>query len=69
MLGSLRSLIIVGVLIIGSWVGWKSYNYYFDNTVPVVEIIGFAENNYQSGDMHLLIKGGHSYKFQPFLFG
>lgn len=62
MLGSLRSLIVVSVLALGSWIGWKSYNYYFDNTIPAVEIIGFAENNYQSGDMHLLIKGGHSYK-------
>lgn len=62
MLASFRNGLIVLFLALGLWLGWKTYNYYLDDTQPNVDIVGFTENFYHAGDLALTIKGSHSYK-------
>lgn len=55
--------IIIPILsILGLWLAWTSYNYFFDSSKPTVAVYGLEENGYISGDFQCIVKGEDSYK-------
>ncbi|MCL4379910.1 M23 family metallopeptidase [Candidatus Dependentiae bacterium] len=50
------------LLLLTSWIGWRSYNYFFDETAPVIEVVGLSEGGYYAGDLHTVITGSDAYK-------
>lgn len=43
-------LVLFGVLLSG-WLGWSSYAYFFDMSVPHVRIMGIEDSNYYAGEV------------------
>jgi len=56
-----RILFIIVVFVIG-YIGWRSYQYFFDRSCPRIEFLGLADGGYYSGDILGSIKGTDKYK-------
>ncbi|KKP96065.1 MAG: Metalloendopeptidase-like protein membrane protein [candidate division TM6 bacterium GW2011_GWE2_36_25] len=56
-----KLLFVVGFLIIG-YIGWVGYHYFFDQSVPQIELVGLKD--YASGDVSCIIKGRDKYKIK-----
>jgi len=49
-------------LIIGSYASWRTYNYFFDTSAPVVNLVGINEGEYYSGDVSCVLEGYDAFK-------
>ncbi|KKR96889.1 MAG: Peptidase M23B [candidate division TM6 bacterium GW2011_GWE2_41_16] len=59
---SLRTLFFGSMFAIIAFAGWRTYNYYYDTSVPVVELTGIEENGYYNGDVNCILRGSDAYK-------
>ncbi|OGB83449.1 hypothetical protein A3F66_03815 [candidate division TM6 bacterium RIFCSPHIGHO2_12_FULL_32_22] len=58
----IKHIVIAISLILCLWIGWNSYNYFYDQESPIFSISGIKENNYYCGDVHCIINGHDKYK-------
>ena len=56
-----KIVILIGVIIFG-YVGWNAYLYFFDKSVPQIELIGLTDDGYYKGKLSFLIRGTDRYK-------
>lgn len=54
--------VICAVFLLIGWIGWRSYNYFFDDSAPIIEVVGLTEGGYYAGDVHSVITGSDAYK-------
>ena len=50
---------LLGVLV---WGGWVFYGYFFDNSLPQINLLGLNESGYYCNDIHCTLSGKDSYK-------
>lgn len=54
-------LLIIGLLIT-SFVGWKSYHYFFDKHTPQLKLLGIEDKNFYAGDVQCSLAADDAYK-------
>ena len=62
----IKAVIGLSVVLITSYIGRNTYQYFFDTAFPVVAIEGIEESGYYAGDMHCIVQGSDSYKVADF---
>lgn len=58
----IKKILFVVIFVIVGYMGWSTYQYFFDRSSPQVELIGLTE--YLGGDVSCIIKGHHNYKIK-----
>ena len=64
MIISLRKVLVLGSLLLVAWIGWRSYNYFFDKTIPALVVKGIEQDACYGGDVRCLVnvsKSGDAY--------
>lgn len=62
----LKNVAILGGALFVAWIGWGTYTYFFDISIPKVELSGLNELDFYAGDMQC---GVTSTKKETFLLG
>jgi len=50
----MKNILILTVLVVGGWFGWKAYNFFFDTKIPTVHLLGLEDNQYCCADVQCL---------------
>ena len=58
----LRTLLWLLLLSGGGWVGYNTYQYFFNVNVPESFLSGVKDDGYYAGDISCVVNGSHSYK-------
>lgn len=62
MVSYIRLAIIAIGLSLAAWTGYTTYNYFFSNTPPTLDIIGIEPGGSYQGDLQAIVKASDSYK-------
>lgn len=54
--------VLLCTILLVSWMSWRSYNYFFDETAPEIHVVGLEEGESYAGDVHSVITGSDAYK-------
>jgi len=57
-----RRILFLIVAVIVGYIGWRSYQYFFDRSCPRIELVGLTDGGYYSGDLSCFINGKDKYK-------
>jgi Membrane proteins related to metalloendopeptidases len=55
MIMRMRYIVIGLSLLVVSWIGSKTYTYFFDSSMPALQLLNLEDNKYYSGDMQCAI--------------
>lgn len=58
----IRTALWLATLMIGAWVGFNTYHYFFNANMPESFVSGIKENGYYAGDISCVVNGSHDYK-------
>lgn len=62
MSASIRIAIASVALLVCGWIGWNTYNYFFDQTQPTISLTGLEQDGYYAGELNAHIIAEHPYK-------
>ena len=57
-----RTISTVFAVLIGMWISWHIYGYFFDKTEPQLYVAGMIDDGYYTGDAQCIVSGKHRYK-------
>lgn len=57
-----KNIVIPVLILFFTWFGWSTYNYFFDTTIPELNISGLDNDGYYAGDSQCIIQGSDGYK-------
>lgn len=69
MIFKLKNAIFFFLLFLCSWVGWSTYVYFFDTTIPELKLNGLEHDNYYCGDVQCLVATNKSGDISVWLDG
>jgi Peptidase family M23 len=62
MIVRLKWIILFPIVVIFGWLGWTSYNYFFDTTAPHITVRGLEPSLSYAGDISCVVTGKDGYK-------
>lgn len=57
----LKNLVVAVALLIALWIGWHVYGYFFDGSMPTIELHGIKCDDYYCDDMQCVARVKHRY--------
>lgn len=58
----LKAMVWLGVLVMSGWIGFNTYQYFFNKNIPEAFLSGVQEDGHYAGDIACVINGSHAYK-------
>jgi len=59
---SIRSVFLIVLIGISSYIVWNAYSYFFDVSTPLLKLSGIRNEGYYAGDIRCIVSGSDSYK-------
>jgi len=55
MIFRIKNFVYLAILLLGSWLGWSSYTYFFDYTKPCIQIAGIEDGHFYAGEIQCMM--------------
>lgn len=62
MLFRVKTFVIIGAVLVTSYISWNTYHYFLSTDLPTVQVSGLDEGGAYCGDVQCIISGTDRYK-------